>query len=69
MGRLLGPLLKTGLPLIGNVLKSLGKSVLIPLELTAAASATNAATQKKIYGSGTTTLIISNKEIEDIMKK
>ena len=68
LGRLLGPLLKTGLPLIGNVLKSLGKSVLIPLELTAAASATNAATQKKIYGSGTTTLIISNKEIEDIMK-
>ena len=68
LGRLLGPLLKTGLPLIGNVLKSLGKSVLIPLELTAAASATDAATQKKIYGSGTTTLIISNKEMEDVMK-
>ena len=36
--RLLGPLLKTGLPLIKNVIKILAKSVLIPLELTAAAS-------------------------------
>ena len=37
LGRLLGPLLKTGLSLIGNVLKSLAKSVLITLGLTAAA--------------------------------
>ena len=37
LGRLLEPLLKTGLPLIGNVLKPLAKSVLIPLGLTAAA--------------------------------
>ena len=37
LGRLLGPLLKTGLSLIGNVLKSLAKSVLIALGLTAAA--------------------------------
>ena len=37
VGRLLGPLLKTGLPLIRNVLKPLAKSVLIPLGLTAAA--------------------------------
>ena len=43
LGRLLGPLLKTGLLLIGNVLKPLAKSVLIPLGLTAAASATDAA--------------------------
>ena len=43
LGRLLGPLLKTGLLLIGNVRKPLAKSVLIPLELTAAASATDAA--------------------------
>ena len=41
--RLLGPLLKTGLPLMKNVLKPLAKSVLLPLGLTAAASATNAA--------------------------
>ena len=40
--RRLGPLLKTGLPLIGNVLKPLAESILIPLELTAAASARDA---------------------------
>ena len=42
-GRLLGPLLKTGLPLIGNLLKILAKSVLLPLGLTAAVSGTDAA--------------------------
>ena len=47
LGRLLGPLLKTGLPLIGNVLKPLAKSVLIPLGLTATVSATDAAIYKK----------------------
>ena len=36
LGILLGPLLKTGLPLIKNVIKLLAKSVLIPLGLTAA---------------------------------
>ena len=41
---------------------------MIPLGLTVAASATNAAIQKKIYGSGTTAAIISNEEMEDIMK-
>ena len=51
-----------------NVLTPLAKSVLIPLGLTAAASATDAAIQKKIYGSGATELIISNEEMEDIMK-
>ena len=68
LGRLLGPLLKTGLPLIGNVLKPLAKSVLIPLGLTAAAAATDAAIHKKMIGSGFTTLIISNEEMNDIMK-
>ena len=47
-----------------NVLKPLAKSVLIPLELTAAASATDAAIQKKIVGAIMTTLTIS----QDIMK-
>ena len=42
LGRFLGPLLKTGLPLIKNVIKPLAKSVLIPLGLTAAASAVDA---------------------------
>ena len=78
LGRLLGPLLKTGLPLIKNVIKPLAKSVLIPLGLTAAASAADAGIYKKILGSGhnrplsspshNTTLIISNDEIGDIIK-
>ena len=79
LGRLLGPLLKTGLPLIKNVIKPLAKSVLIPLGLTAAASAADAGIHKKILGSGhnrpsssashnLTTLIVSNDEIGDIIK-
>ena len=47
LGRLLGPLLKTGLPLIKNVIKPLAKSVLIPLGLTVAASAADAGIHKK----------------------
>ena len=70
LGRLLGPLLKTGLPLIKSVIKPLAKSVLIPLGLTAAASAADARIHKKILGSGhnNTTLIISNDEMDDILK-
>ena len=63
LGRLLGPLLKTGLPLLKRLIKRLGM-----LRLTAAASATDAAINKKILGSGTTTLIISNDEMKDILK-
>ena len=47
LGRLLGPLLKTGLPLIKNLIKPLAKSVLTPLGLTAAASAADAGIHKK----------------------
>ena len=72
LGRLLGPLLKTGLPLIKNVIKPLAKSVLIPLRLTAAATAADAGIHKKILVSGhrpsSTTLIISNDDMEDIIK-
>ena len=68
LGKLLGPLLKTGLPLIKNVIKPLAKNVLIPLGLTAAASAADAGIHKKILGSGNTTLIISNEEMNDIIK-
>ena len=71
LGRLLGPLLKIGLPLIKNIIKPLAKSVLIPLGLTAAASAADAGIHKKILGSGhdnTTILIISNDELENIIK-
>ena len=69
LGKLLGPLLKTGLPLIKSVIKPLAKSVLIPLGLTAA-SAADAGIHKKILGSGhnNTTLIISNDELDDIFK-
>ena len=47
LGRLVGPLLKAGLPLIKNVIKALAKSVLIPLGLTAAESAADAGIHKK----------------------
>ena len=58
----------TGLPLMKSVLTPFAKSVLIPLGLSAGMSAADPAIQKTIYGSGTTELIISNEEIEDIMK-
>ena len=47
LGKLLGPLLKTGLPLISNVIKPLAKGVLIPLGLTAAASEADAGIHAK----------------------
>ena len=49
-------------------MKPLPESILIPLGLTAVASATDATIHKKIFGSGFTILIISNEEMEDIMK-
>ena len=48
-GRLLGPLLKAGLPLMKSVIQPLAKSVLIPLGLTAVASAVDAGIHKKKY--------------------
>ena len=50
------------------MIKPLAKSVLILLGLTAAASAADAGIHKKLLGSGTTTLIISNEEMNDITK-
>ena len=47
--RVLGPLLKTGLSLINNVITPLAKSVLIPLGLTAAASVADAEIHKKSW--------------------
>ena len=60
LSKLAGPLMKVVIPL--------EKSVLDPLGISGAASAIDAVIQKKIPGSGTTTLIISNEEINDIMK-
>ena len=68
LDRLLVLLLKTGLPLMKNVLKPLAKSVLIPLGLTAAVSLTDSAIQKKAFKIGMTTLTIWSEEITDIMK-
>ena len=63
LGKLLGPLLKTGLPLLKSVIRPLGLLV-----LTAASSEIDAGVQKKICGSGTTTLVISSEAMNDIMK-
>ena len=60
LSKLAGPLMKVAIPL--------AKNVLAPLGITAAASAIDAGIQKKIHGSGTTTLIISNEEMNDIME-
>ena len=68
LGRILRPLLKTEFPLKGNVYKPLAKSILIPLGLTAVEAGTNAAIHKKMFGSGTKTLIIPNEEMNDIIK-
>ena len=63
LGKIPGPLLKTVLPLLKLVIKPLGL-----LGLTAASSAIDAGVQKKIYGSITTSLLISSEEMNDIMK-
>ena len=60
LGKLAGPLMKVAMPLAKNVLALLG--------LTAAMSAIDGSIKKKILGSGTTTLIISNDEMDDILK-
>ena len=67
LGSLLGPLLKIGLPLIGNVLKPLPKKVLTPLGLPAAAAITDPTTDKKMFGSGFTKLIISHEEMQNLV--
>ena len=76
LGRLLGPLLKTGLPFMKNVFKLLAKSVLIPSKLTPAAATTGATIRKKMFRSGRPsslasrkmTQIISNEEINNNME-
>ena len=60
LSKLTGPLMKVSISLVKNALASLG--------ITVAASAIDAGIQKKIHGSGTTTLIIPNEEMNDIMK-
>ena len=68
-GRRLGPLLRTRLSLMKSVMKPLVKCVIVPVGLTVAASAEDAGIHKKVLGSGhNTILIISNDEMEDILK-
>ena len=57
--------------LAGSLMKvaiHLAKNVLAPLGITAAASGIDAGIQKKMHGSGTIALIISNKEMNDMTK-
>ena len=57
LSKIVGPLMKAAVPFAKKT-----------LDLTAAMSTFHAGIQKKIHGSGTTTLIISNKKMNDIMK-
>ena len=56
------------LPLMKGVFTPLAKSVLFLFGLSPAMSTADSAIQKTFHGSGTTALVISNEEIEDIMK-
>ena len=60
LSKLACPIMRVAVPLAKNILD--------PLRITAAASAIAAGIQKKIHGLGTTTLIISNEKMNDIMK-
>ena len=60
LSKLAGPLMKVAMPLAKNILEQLG--------LTAAMSAIDGSIKKKMPGSGTTTLITSNDEMNDIIK-
>ena len=60
LSKLAGPLMKVAIPLV--------KDVLAPLRIIAAASAIDVGIQNKIHGYGTTTLIVSNEEMNDVIK-
>ena len=60
LSKLAGPLTKVAVPL--------AKNILAPLGITVTASVIDAGIQKKIHSLGTTMLMISNKEMNDIMK-
>ena len=60
--------MRSGLPIMKNVLTILTRNVLLPLVVTAAAWTTDVSIQQKIYGSGMTAMTISNEEMKDIMK-
>ena len=67
-GRNLRKLLMGFLPELIKPATSLGKNILAPLGLSPAMSAIDAAIQKKMYGSGNTTLILSENDMNDMIK-
>ena len=67
-GGALGSILARFLPKLIKPTLSLGRNILAPLGLSAAMSATDAAIQKKMYGSGTKTVQFSNKDLDDMTK-
>ena len=68
LGKVLGSFLKTGLPLMKNVLQTISWKGFDTIRLIAAASVVQARTHKKVWGSGTTILIISNEEVHVHMR-
>ena len=62
-------LIRIDLPLLKNAYTRMAKIVLLPLWVAEAASAPDTVIQEKIYESGMTTLIISNKEMKDILEE
>ena len=74
LSKIAGPLMKVTVPLgsllskiaglLMKVVVPLAKNILAILGITAAASAIDAGIQKKVYGSGITTLTISNQEMD-----
>ena len=67
-GTNIGTLMKAGLPLIKNIIKPLAKGLPVPLRLIAAAPPPDASFLQIILVSGTTPLLISSKEKEDVKK-
>ena len=67
-GGALGSILRRLLPKLIKVASPILKNVVATLGLSAAMSGIDGAIQKNIYGSGTTTLVISNEELNDILK-
>ena len=57
LSKISGPLMKVAVPF--------AKNILVPLGITAAVSAIDGVIQPKVHGSGTTNLIISNKEMNE----
>ena len=67
-GGFLGSLLSKIVGALMNIAVLFAKNILAALGITAAASAIDPGIREKMHGSGTTTLIISNEEMNDVMK-